>query len=208
MGQYEFIFVIDALSGETVHRIYEDYDATYSQHGGTCLLTVASEGETAFQAAKLLVVDMEQRFGTVFHRTYEDLVTKADIADRIDSTVQAVGQWTRGERYKNTPFPSPFNHVAGGVWLWSEVNAWLREVGKDYDDDVSYPSRRELADIDRWLANGNFGNRHPCVHSTETVKASGSLATFATAASSHVNVGKGNYPAPPKWGRSDYAVAG
>lgn len=140
MGQYELIFEVDPIQDRTVHEIYGTYDAIYSEHGATCLLTVTADGPSLTMAAASLVRSLEAGHGVRFRRAYEDLVTRADIASRVDATVQAVGQWIRGDGLRGKePFPTPFNNVAGGIWLWADVNQWLKRVGKPYDADLIHP---------------------------------------------------------------------
>lgn len=150
MGQYELIFVVDKLGDSTIASIYEDHDALYAEHGSVNLLTITQVGRTALDAAKRIVTALEVRSGVIFQRAYQDFVSRSDIAERTDSTVQAVGQWVRGERYKDTPFPEPYNLVSGGIWLWGEVNEWLRRVHKEHDP-IHYPCRTDIDDINRWL---------------------------------------------------------
>lgn len=151
MTQYELIFAVDALSDVTVTAIYDTYDALYARHGDTYLLTITQEGPTARDAAERAVAVLETQHGVTIHRLCEDFVNRGDIAERTDSTVQAVGQWIRRDRLKNAPFPEPYSFVSGGIWLWGEVNDWLRRVGKDADE-LHYPGRVDVAEINTWLA--------------------------------------------------------
>lgn len=154
----ELIFAVDALADETVWRIYDEFDAVIATHGGVTLLEVTTEGRTPVLAAKDVVRRLEVLGGVRVQRCYEDLVSRADIAARTKATVQAVGQWIRGNRQKATPFPEAFNLVNGGVWLWGEVNQWLGRVGRT-SDDCLYPSREDYIEINRWIVDRSMHRR-------------------------------------------------
>ncbi len=151
MTQYEWIFVVDELADDVVDAVYETCDALVSHHGGLTLLTITTEGGTAIEAAKATITLLQQESHLIrVQRAYEDLVTKVDIASRCDTTPQAVGQWARGKRLREFPFPEPFSLVAGGIWIWGEVNDWLRRTGKS-SDDIEYPHREDYVSINHWL---------------------------------------------------------
>lgn len=151
MSQYEWIFVVDGLTDDAVDAIYETHDALVSRHGGLTLLTVTAEGGTSVEAAKNIIAQLQQERRLIrVQRAYEDLVTKVDIAGRCNTTPQAVGQWVRGKRLRDFPFPECFSLTAGGIWLWGEVNDWLRQTGKP-SDDIEYPRRDDYASINQWI---------------------------------------------------------
>ncbi|MFE0024014.1 hypothetical protein [Amycolatopsis sp. NPDC059021] len=150
MSDFELIFAVDDLSDDVIDQVYDRYDSIVAGHETVTLLTVTAEGATALTAAKAAIRDLENIDGVVIHRCYEDLVSRRDIADRAEVSPQAVGQWIRGDRQRAHPFPDPFNLVSGGIWLWGEVNAWLRRSGLNYYD-LSYPCREDYADINRWI---------------------------------------------------------
>ena len=150
MGRYDLCFSVCEVLPDVEARVAEVLDVTFARHGTTCLLSVTAEGPSAVTAAKDVVELLAVDHGIAVRYCHEDLVTRADIADRAGTTVQAVGQWVRNVRHKRTPFPEPYNFVAGGVWLWGEVNSWLRRVGKQHDD-VEHPTREDYAEIALWL---------------------------------------------------------
>lgn len=150
MADFELIFAVDELPEDTVWSIYEHHDALVASHGALTLLTVTSQGATALAAAKAAAISLEGFPDVRIKRCYEDLVSRIDIAERTDATPQAVGQWIRGERHKNHPFPEPFNLVSGGVWLWGEVNQWLRRTRKTADG-IQFPCKEDYAEINKWL---------------------------------------------------------
>lgn len=151
VAQYEWIFVVDALADDAVDAIYETYDALVSDHGGLTLLTVTAEGATAVEAARTIITQLQQSRQLIrVQRAYEDLVTKVDIAARCSTTPQAVGHWVRGKRLREFPFPECFSLAAGGIWLWGDVNDWLRRTGK-HGDDIEYPHREDYVSINHGI---------------------------------------------------------
>ncbi len=151
MTQYEWIFAVDDLADDTIDAVYETYDALVSHHGGLTLLTLTTEGDTAVEAAKTIITQLQRDRRLVrVRRAYEDLVTKADIASRSNTTPQAAGQWVRGKRLREFPFPECFSLAAGGIWLWGEVNDWLRRTGKSADD-IEYPRREDYIEVNYWV---------------------------------------------------------
>lgn len=151
MTQYEWIFVVDDLADEIIDAIYSVCDALVSHHDGFTLLTVTTEGSTAVEAAKTTIVQLQDERQLVrFQRAYEDFVTKVEIAARCNTTPQAVGQWVRGKRRRESPFPERFNLTAGGIWLWGEVNHWLRRTNKS-SDDIEYPCREDYSAVNHWI---------------------------------------------------------
>nr|BFF01114.1 hypothetical protein GCM10020241_27890 [Streptoalloteichus tenebrarius] len=151
MAPFELIFAVDEMAEDAVWTLYEHFDALVATHGATTILTVTTPGPTAPVAAKNVVPQLERLANVVVRRCYEDLVNRVDIAERCRTTPQAVGQWIHGKRLRETPFPEPFNLVNGGVWLWGEVNEWLRRVGKQCDD-VHFPCRDDYYEINHWLS--------------------------------------------------------
>ncbi|GAB3717001.1 hypothetical protein GCM10027598_27310 [Amycolatopsis oliviviridis] len=211
MGQYELIFSIDRLEEEHAFEISNTIDVMYSEHGRTSLLTVTSEGDTALTAATDVVAQLETQFGVIIHRAYEDLVTKADIAGRAGATVQAVGQWVRGVRRKELPFPEPFNLVSGGVWLWADVNEWLREAGKTYDDEVLHPNHDDLELINAWLRTRTSSQPSRRINLIRLGSATSEQngVQFTASAQSTRGVHASAVRAPDVvWTRADYEMAG
>jgi len=152
MAQYELMFDVDALDDNATEKIYSTYDALVSSHSDGTTLTITAEGPAAATAAKRLISELDA-LGVTVRRLVEDLVSKADIAARCEATPQAVGQWIRGTRQRSTPFPPRFHRVLGGVWLWGEVNDWLRRVEWPHDDSIEYPCRKDYDEVNGWLSD-------------------------------------------------------
>ena len=157
VGQsFEWTFVVLNLDGpddERVDALCEATDAVVESHGGLHLIAVLTEGPTAVDAARRAIAQLRS-CDLQATRTYPDFVTRADIAERSNKRRQAVDNWVRGDRQKD--FPGPVHLVGGGIWLWHDVQAWMRRerIQDVPPDDALYPSLSDHAAIDDEL-------RHP-----------------------------------------------
>ncbi|TQN33209.1 hypothetical protein FHX37_3213 [Haloactinospora alba] len=158
MFEYEFTFVLDGITlddEDTVRALTDELDPVLFSVHGTVHMTVAGEGPDA-TAAALATAERARRLapGLRLLRLDRDIVGVADIAERTGRSRQNVNQWVNGTRHGETPFPAP-EGTAGRhpVWLWSEVNDWLRRYG--IDDGENRPTRAEMADIDYLLRHGS-----------------------------------------------------
>lgn len=150
--EFELIFVTPDVAGPGDPRIAQverHLDVVVESHSGLTLATVTAEGIDAVAAA-LDAAAVLTACGLPPVRSYPDLVTRQDIADRAEVTRQAVGNWVRGERVQSDPFPTPTHLVGGGVWMWGEVVAWLRRRGHEIDD-IEFPTIDDHARIDKVL---------------------------------------------------------
>ncbi|MEE4545616.1 hypothetical protein V2S66_27070 [Streptomyces sp. V4-01] len=161
---YEFTFVVDGRTVDddtAVSRLEDQLDAMLARAGGQNLLSVASSGDTAVEAALALAQAVRGLVpGLRLLRLDRDLVGIQEIAERTERSRQNVHQWVQGTRLADhEPFPAPEGAIGRGhVWLWTEVNAWLRQHG--LDDGLAYPSRKEMTQIDFVLSNSlNFSFR-------------------------------------------------
>lgn len=60
-------------------------------------------------------------------------------------------KWTRQVSGEN-PFPVEYDwSTTGPVWVWHDVNEWLRATGRVDCDDCSL-SREDVEEADRWIA--------------------------------------------------------
>lgn len=151
---FEIAFVIPELTDAfdpRVAQVEEAMDIVVSSHSGLAVATVIAVGSGAVAAGCAASTILSSR-GLPPQRTYPDFVSRQDIADRLDVSRQAVGNWVRGERHQAHPFPGPVNMVAGGVWLWGDVVVWLRRTGRD-SDDLGFPTLDDHARLDSILAD-------------------------------------------------------
>jgi hypothetical protein len=156
MRQYELTFVVEGISPEddaAVAVLAEELDATVALGAGVTLLVIAAEGSDAIDAARNAVLSVLFRVPSVrFLYLDRDLVGVSEIAERTGRSRQNVSQWVAAERHSDIaePFPRPEGVVGRvRVWLWAEVNAWLRNL--NLADEIPGPSRAEVTDIDYML---------------------------------------------------------
>lgn len=154
--QFEVAFVVEAIADPFDPRIDQAEQSLLGLAvSNTSSLTTATalvEDTTALQAAVHAAQALDAS-GIKVERSYPDLVTRGDIAERLDVTRQAVGLWIRGERKDAHHFPAPTSMVAGGVWLWGDVVEWARLSGID-TDSVEYPTLDDHVRIDALLQRG------------------------------------------------------
>jgi hypothetical protein len=156
--EYEYTFVvggIDVDDIDVVDSLYAELEASLSLAGGVPLLSIAAEGFGAVDAAIKAARSIERVVpGLRVVRMDRDLVGVPEIAERAEVTRQAVHQWIDGARHADLP-PFPATEGVVGrqqVWLWSDVNDWLAQLGKD--DRLIHPSRAKMAEIDAALGAG------------------------------------------------------
>jgi hypothetical protein len=153
MQQYELTFVVEGISPEdddAVAVLARDLDASVALGAGVTLLLITAEGSDAIDAARNAVLGVLFRVPSVrFLYLDRDLVGISEIAERTGRSRQNVSQWVMAERHSDIaePFPRPEGVVGRArVWLWAEVNAWLRNL--DLADEFPGPIRAEMIDID------------------------------------------------------------
>jgi transcriptional regulator with XRE-family HTH domain len=166
VSTYELIFQTEPLTETVMDAIEAEFDALISGHGTSYMVTVSAEGRDAVTAADSALLHL-RNLGAHPYRLVEDLVSRSEIARRVGVAPQAVGQWIRGERRAEQPFPEVFNAVAGGVWLWADVVDWLEHVnvpGVDLDEAVAHPHRE-----DYWAVNHRLVAEHSDVERARTI---------------------------------------
>jgi predicted DNA-binding transcriptional regulator AlpA len=173
-GNFEWTFAVDSLDGpgdSRIDRLYDQLDAAVDSHAGLTLVTVTAEGATAVDAARgaiRVLVDS----GFVVTRSHPDLATRPEISERAAVSRQAVSHWLNGKRHSE-PFPPPFNATGGGVWLWSDVDAWLARNVKDVSGGLRYPTFNDhvLIDVSLRTWRGATGPSVPYAMPLPTQKA-------------------------------------
>jgi len=158
MTNYELRLTVQPLSEELEDAVVEATDAMVTMHGSDVMLMIDADGPNAVAAAQAVIIQLEE-MGVSVIRLSEDLVTRSTIADRIRVSPQAVGQWIKGERKDTTPFPKPFNGVAGGVWLWADVSIWLRQLSRG--DSYEHPDGQVYDLVNGWLASRRMAKTGP-----------------------------------------------
>lgn len=150
---FEIAFVVPGLEGAfdpRVSQVEEAMDVVASSHSRLSVATVIVPGENAVEAGRHAAAVLSS-CGLPPVKTYPDLVSRQDIADRLDVSRQAVGNWVRGDRQQANPFPAPVHMVAGSIWLWGDIVAWLRRTGRECDE-LEFPTMLDHALLDALLA--------------------------------------------------------
>lgn len=150
LTNYELTFVIDPISEELEDYLTENVDAMIASHSGLHVVTMSAPGSTGLEAAKSALEDLRAA-GVTVHRLDLDLVSQANIATRTGKSRQAVSNWVSGQRQICNQFPRPFTGSTGPLWLWSDVNEWLRRTtGLDHDG-FTYPGLEDIQKFNSWL---------------------------------------------------------
>ncbi len=151
-NEYEWIFVVSGVADPfdpKIEQVEAQFDCMVDCHTDITLFTLTTPGTSAFTAG-VAAVHVLDATGITVDRSYQDLVTRQDIADRAEVTRQAVGNWVRGERAGANRFPAAVSLVAGGLWLWRDVNRWLSDRGLTHDS-LGHPTLDDHAHLDSWL---------------------------------------------------------
>lgn len=155
-NQFEVAFVVETIADPFDPRIDHAEQSllglVVSNTGPLTTATALVEAPTVLEAA-IHAAQVLDASGIDVERSYPDLVTRGDIAERLGVTRQAVGLWIRGERKDAHRFPTPTSMVAGGVWLWGDVVEWARLNGVD-TESVEYPTFDDHVRIDALLQRG------------------------------------------------------
>lgn len=152
MPLFEFAFEVPAVDETVEDAIAEVLDAVIAWHSGVTTVNVVHPGVECVAAARE-VVEQLRAVGAPPRRLLDDLVARAQIAERAGVTRQAVSAWTRGERGGEAAWPAPYVLAGGGLWLWGEVAAVLVSRGVLEDEGVVYASRQDAQVIGGMLAS-------------------------------------------------------
>jgi hypothetical protein len=143
MTDYEFTLVIsgDLTSEEIARELFEIGcdDATFGVIDGVGYGEFAREAPT-FADAVLSGIHQVESVQDLRVRRVEpdDIVTMAEIADRLDRTRESVRLLIAGKRGRGG-FPPPISHGRdrGRLWHWSDVSAWIEELDAQ-DQEVAH----------------------------------------------------------------------
>ena len=102
-------------------------DAAFGVDHGLAVATFDREAPTVADAIASAVLAVESTGLRALRVVDEDLLTLADIADRIGRTRESIRRYVTGDR-GGGGFPPPANAAREGVqfYRWSEVAPWLR----------------------------------------------------------------------------------
>jgi len=146
MRQYDLTFVVSGPVGDgLVEQLYAaGFDLTVSGSDGLDFVSTTVLADDPVAAAKKFAETLGT-FGVHVLRLDMGLVSQAMITDLCQVSRSTVFLWV-----KKPGFPKPWASVKGPLWIWGEVNQWLRNTGKPGCEDTSYPSP---AQVTRFNAN-------------------------------------------------------
>ncbi|HUC36932.1 MAG TPA: hypothetical protein VMR97_07400 [Acidimicrobiales bacterium] len=137
MPEYEFTLVIEGdLTQEDVARALFEAgcdDATFGVIDGMGYGDFVREAASFSDAVLGAIRQVEStNLLRVLRVEPDDIVTMADIADRLDRTRESVRLLIAGRRGPGG-FPSPISHGVerGRLWRWSDVAMWLDQLEPD-----------------------------------------------------------------------------
>jgi hypothetical protein len=121
-------------------------DASFGVEHGLAVAEFDREAPTLADAIASAVLGVESVGLRAVRVLDEDLLTLADIADRIGQSRESIRRYATGQRW-NGGFPPPVNPARGGstFYRWSEVAPWLR-----------HHLNIEVADVDPALVVANL----------------------------------------------------
>lgn len=151
MSTYELHLKISKPKEEDLSAAEGHLELLYSSHGESHFLTIWQDASIALEAAQSSAAALRTS-GIHLERAIEDLVTRQDIADRLNISRQAVSNWVRGTRHgpNNLPFPEIAHPVGGGIWLWADINRWANGM-PGTDSEIIHLGFNDCAEITMWL---------------------------------------------------------
>jgi hypothetical protein len=130
MTTHVFTLVLDRRpTDDELDALYEAGcdDAIFGQEEGHPVAEFDREAPTLADAIATAVVHIEQTGLAAIRALDSDLVTLADVGNRIGQSRESVRRYVMGERGPGG-FPPPVNPARDGTvfYRWSEVAPWLR----------------------------------------------------------------------------------
>lgn len=151
MTEFEFTLVISGdLADESVAQaLFEGGcdDATFGIDDGIGYGEFFREASTLSEAVFAAIVQIESVPKLrVLHIEPDDIVTMADIADRLERTRESVRLLIAGRRGKGG-FPAPISHAQdrGRLWRWSDVAAWVSDSSPEEMEDIEFTAALNAA---------------------------------------------------------------
>lgn len=148
MHEFEFTLVVDGPveDDQIIDKLYEAgcSDATIGSVDGVGFVDFHREAASFSGAVLSAIEDVESVPGlTVLRIEPDDLVTMAEIAERLGRTRESVRLLISGRRGKGD-FPAPISHLRSRsrLWRWSEVAEWA---------DIGTPEDRQRARLIAFL---------------------------------------------------------
>jgi len=174
MPEYEFTLLVDddLANADTAALLFNAGcdDATFGVHNGVGYGDFVREATNFADAVLSAVEQVERGAGVQVLRVEPDeVVTMADIADRLDRTRESVRLLVEGRRGPGG-FPPAFTHQRDRIrlWRWSEVVEWLGQY-----DEEELEAARFLAALNAAL---ELRRQLPRLHDDLAAKQIASLA--------------------------------
>jgi hypothetical protein len=132
MPEYSFALVIEGDVDSKLDDLFEAGcdDATFGSVDGVHYADFDREAPTLELAIRSAIADVESVPGLRVRRIEPDeLVTAAEIADRLGRSRESVRLLAAGERGAGD-FPPPISHLRcrNRLWRWSDVAEWADEL--------------------------------------------------------------------------------
>lgn len=152
MGIYNVAVVVDDLDLDdaALDGLFAALpDAVPSSVGGAVSISSPVEASSEEDAAFALVAVLEDLFpDAVMVRLDQDLVSIADIAERVGRSRESVRLLVEGKRGPGR-FPAPVGIVGDGirVWPWAAVVEWFEdELSLVFDENLVRPATAAVVD--------------------------------------------------------------
>lgn len=131
MPVHVFTLVIDRQpTDDELSVLFEAgcHDVTFGEDSGLPVADFDRSAPTAADAIASAVRDLDSIGVTARRLLDQDLLTLADIADRVGRSREAIRRYAAGTRGPGG-FPAPVNPARDGTvfYRWSEVAPWLEE---------------------------------------------------------------------------------
>lgn len=134
MGEYQFTLVVsgDVDRDEAIDALFDAGcdDATIGTIDGVGYADFVREAASFGEAVATAIKQIESVSGLqVRHVEPDDLVTMAEIAERLGRSRESVRLLVQGARGPGD-FPPPISHLKARsrLWRWSEVAAWAEQL--------------------------------------------------------------------------------
>ena len=136
---YDLKFVTEPVSDELVDHLYEQgFDVNISGYDGLDFISTTVQGNDPIEATKCIACALEKQ-GVHVLRLDLGLVNQSAIANLCRVSREAVSQWVKASKGV-AAFPKPYASINGPLWVWGDVNEWLRRTAKPYFEDASFLS--------------------------------------------------------------------
>ena len=165
---YDLTFVVDPVSDQLVDNLYEqgDFDFNLSGCDGLVLFSTSIFVDDPVLGA-LKFAHKLQSHDVHVRRLDHGLVNQTVIAKLCGVTRQAVSLWVNNIDTADL-FPPPFTFVTAPLWVWGEVNEWLKRTGKNCAEDTRYMSSAQVDQFNTEWGRIDFSLLRPQVERTSS----------------------------------------